>query len=234
MIPLDVPITLGRDEARRQLEAELAKPDYLNPQSSLNDWLSRFLDWLTDGSQTAADQGDARWLIIVVAVVVLAALVAVVWIAGPLRRDRRIKPQGMFDDAGLTAADLRDEATRLGGDGQWTQATIQRFRALIRALGERGVIEENQGMTAHEAAGRARVRLPSFGDALDDAARVFDELAYGDRTGTKAQYDRMTALDQQAQKARPLVAPQEAALSSDAQPGSRVTTDVPPAGAPRA
>lgn len=130
----------------------------------------------------------------------------------------------MFAGVDATATQLRAEAARLGQTGAWTQAVIQLFRALIRSLGERGVIDESPGMTAHEAAGRGGERLPAFRAALDDAASTFDGLAYGTWTGTRAQYERLVELDAQVARARPVLGG-DAAAEPGWVPGTRVTTD---------
>jgi len=224
MIPFEIPITLGRDEAQRQLQAELSKPEYLDAQNVLNDWWRRLFDWLAGGAATG--QPSLPVVPLIVAVIVILALVALILLAGPLRHDTQAKTDGdMFAGLDTTAGELRDEAVRLGSSGQWTQATIQRFRALIRSLGERGVIEESAGMTAHEAAGRAGERLPALSDSLGRAAAVFDALAYGTRTGTKRQYDEMTALDEDVARARPVLATADEPLEPETATGTRVTTD---------
>jgi len=203
MIPLDAPIAVGAEEAQRQLQTELAKPEYADVQYWWSDLWQRLWDWLNNlpTHSTANPQ-----MLVVVAVVVVAVLAGVVLLAGPLRNDRRVVAAAMFADDAATADQLRDDAARLGQQGQWTQATIQRFRALVRALAQRTVIDESPGMTAHEAVERARDKLPDYAVALGRAADVFDGLAYGHRTGTREHYEQMTALDEDIQRARPVLA----------------------------
>ena len=224
MIPFEIPITLGRDEAQRQLRAELSKPEYVDVQNMANDWWQRLMDWLMGGPGNG-NAPSVPVVPLIVAILVIAALVALVLLAGPLRRDPRAHAdEDMFAGIDATADDLRDEAKRLGDAGQWRQAVIQRFRALIRSLGERGVIDESPGMTAREAAARAGERLPALRDSLGHAAEVFDGLAYGTRTGARQQYDEMAALDEGLARSRPVLMA-AAAPGPETPPGTRVTSD---------
>ena len=218
------PITLSRDEARRQLEQELAKAEYLDPGGWLTNWWRRALDAVLSLPDELGDYPASQLGTIIVAAIVVAVLVVVVIVAGPLRRDRRVHENSMFDGEEHTAAELRDEAGRLGDVGEWTQATIQRFRALIRDLGERAVIDESPGMTAHEAVARTNVRLPDFAAALGEAADVFDGLAYGRRAAVRVQYEQMAALDESVRRARPAPLATTAPAPEEASPeGTRVS-----------
>ena len=53
---------------------------------------------------------------------------------------------------------------------------------MIRSLEERTVLAAQPGRTAVEAAAGAGVALPELREALSGAARLFDDVRYGDRT----------------------------------------------------
>jgi hypothetical protein len=191
MRPLS-PLTPGADEARRLLADELARPEYLDPGNWLRDELQRLLEWITRGPDSHSGLSDPQVVAIVLGVVVLAGVV--VWaLMGPVRSARRRPPVPVIGEEGRTAAGL----------GEWGPATLQLYRALVRGLGERGVIDENPGLTAHEAAGRAGERLPALAGDLVAAADTFDRLAYGDRPGSRQQYDAVAALLAAAAAVRP-------------------------------
>ena len=233
MIPLEVPVQLGRDEARRQAEAELAKGEYLDVQDAASDWWNRLIDWLTNIPSELDDLPSSQLGAVIVAVVVAVVLATVVILAGPLRGDRRIGEHAFLDDEERTAAQLRDEAVRLGQANEWTQAAIQRFRALVRGLSERGVIDETPGMTAREAVARTDGRLPGHAAALAGAATLFDGLAYGRRTATRVQYEQLVALDESVQQARPTAPAHEPADGEPLSPeGTRVSVAATDGGRP--
>jgi hypothetical protein len=196
------PLTPSADEARRQLQDELARPEYLDPRGWLRRLWDRLWDWL-------GDLGEATWstsdtvALIVTGLVLAGIIVLVLRIAGPVRQERRARRQGVLAGEDRTAAELRAAAAELAGEGAWAEAILQRFRAIVRGLSERVIIHETPGMTAHEAVLQAADRLPGLLPALAEAADTFDALAYGGRTGTREQYETMAALDDQVQATRP-------------------------------
>jgi hypothetical protein len=196
------PLTPGADEARQQLSDELSKPVYTDLRNWLSDQFERFFDWLTGDQQSTNALSSGQLTAIVVTVVLLAA-VAVWTFLGPVRTERRRNQTAVLADEERTAQQLRDDAARLAAADEWGQATIQLFRALVASLGERRVIEDTTGLTAHEAAEQAGVRLPGLASGLTEGARVFDGLAYGRRPGSRQQYEAMLALDVALSQARP-------------------------------
>lgn len=196
------PLTPSADEARRMLAGELSKPIYADARNWLWDQLNKLLDWLQntpDPSTTPVSGGTGLWIGFGIA----AVLAVVIWaLMGPLRAERRTRPQ-LFGDEELTATDLRGRASELAAASQWGPALIELFRAMIRSLSERAIIEEFAGMTADEASALAAVRLPELAGRLTQAANDFDAIAYGDQPGTLAQYQRLVELDAEVAQTRP-------------------------------
>lgn len=196
------PLTPDADQARRLLENELAKPEYRDPGNWIRDQLQRLLDWLTSGPDNVTTMSDGQLAALIIGAVILAG--ALIWLVmGPLRADRRRKPGAVLDDEERSAADLLQDARLLAGSDDWSQATLQAYRAMVRSLAERAIIDESPGMTAHEAATRAAPRLPSLASALANGADVFDALAYGHRPGSRSQYETMLALHDQVAATSP-------------------------------
>jgi hypothetical protein len=67
------------------------------------------------------------------------------------------------------------------------------------------------GRTASELAAEAALALPGSGPGLREAARLFDDVRYGGRSGTLAGYQRVADLDTSLAAAR---APSVAAVST--------------------
>jgi hypothetical protein len=200
------PLTPDADEARRLLESELSKPEYFDTQNWIADQFDRLVDWLTGGPGTVTTMTDGQLAALIVGVLALAGLA--VWaFMGPLRGDVRHRTDAVLAGEDRTAADLRADAGRLAASDEWGRATLQVYRAIVRSLSERAIIEETTGMTAHEAATRAIPRLPGLTARLIAAAEVFDALAYGNRPGSRAQYEALLALDSEAAAAQPRVLP---------------------------
>jgi hypothetical protein len=204
------PLTPSAEEARRLLSEELSKPIYTDVQNWLWDQLEKLLEWLNnapDPNTTPLSGGQGLWIGFG-----LAAVVAVVvWaLMGPLRTERRRRPE-LFGDEELSSSDLRATASELAASGQWGPAVIELFRAMIRSLSERAIIEEFPGMTADEAGALAAVRLPDLAAGFTQAANGFDAIAYGHQDGSAEQYEQLAALDAEAAQTRPaaLTAPIE-------------------------
>jgi len=178
---LGVPVDPDAETARGWVRDELAKAIY-HQQPSL---IERLWSWLTVqlarflASLSGADTRSAG-LVIVVALVVVA--VTALLVAGPVRRNRaaRRASAGVFDDDTRSAAQLLQSADRHASDGHWGPAVLDRFRAMLRTLEDRTVLEPRPGRTADEGARDAGERLPGCAVELVAAARLFDDVCYGD------------------------------------------------------
>ncbi|MDR2722387.1 MAG: DUF4129 domain-containing protein [Cellulomonadaceae bacterium] len=199
----DPPVEPTREEARRWLLEELARPEYSTSPSLLErglDWLGGLFDRVGDA---AAPPGQAiAWTLLAVAVVVAVAFL----VAGPVRlaRIQQRKPALVDDDDTRTAADLRAAADAAALRGEWTQAVAERFRAIIRALEERVIIDNMPGRTAQESAQVAADALPSLAARMHDAAGLFDAVIYGHLPAHADDDADLRSLDQAASAARPL------------------------------
>ncbi|MDR3202512.1 MAG: DUF4129 domain-containing protein [Bifidobacteriaceae bacterium] len=204
-LPLNVPVTPGADEARRLVSEELSQPGYRTSRSLL----SRFLEWLAN-LLTAGPAGlSVSWPALLVLLGVTAAAVALALVlAGPLRRRARAAgaQRGVLAGETRGAAELRAAAAASARAGEWSEAALTRFRAVARALEERGVLAEAPGRTADEIADRAGALLGSVSAALRDGAALFDALAYGGRRGLARHYETMERLDAAVAAARPVAA----------------------------
>lgn len=198
------PLTPDADDARRQLADELSKPIYADVQNWLMEQFRKLMEWLV-GNPTSSNSLTSGQLTAITITVVAIALVAVWAVMGPVRADRR-RRSAVFADEERSAADLREEAERLAAADNWAGATMGVFRAMVRSLSERAIVEEFPGMTAHEAVGLAVRRLPALAVDLARAADVFDALAYGRRAGSPEQYRAMLALDAEVGRSRPTLA----------------------------
>ncbi|GHF77202.1 hypothetical protein FHX82_005944 [Amycolatopsis bartoniae] len=206
ILPLrvDVPVTIDRDSAQRAAEAELSGPEYHVNDPGLVDrvlrWLAERLADLFHAASTAVPGGPLG-LLVLLAVLVLIAVVVRLRV-GKLARTTRV-PGLVFEDTTRTAADYRQAAEQAAAAGDFAAAVRERFRALVRGLEERGVLEALSGRTVDEAARDAGARLPASRDALIAAARLFDDVHYGDRPAGADDYRRLAALDEQVQRERP-------------------------------
>src|SRR5690606_13734960 len=127
-------------------------------------------------------------------------------VAGPVRRARlaRRAPVAVLGDDVRSAAELRAAADALAAQGRWSEAVLDRFRAMTRSLEDRTILADRPGRTARQAADLADVRLPSCAADLADAARLFDAVCYGDVAADRDDDARLRELDARLVATRPL------------------------------
>ena len=167
----DIPILIGRDEARRRAEQELAKAKY---GSATPDWLTRALDRASAlaerfiellarlaGGPDGAGSG-INWGFLIAVGLLLAALVIVVWRVGLPRWRRRSAAGAVEADPTVQPTDYRARAESLAVAGDWRGAVRDRFRALVRELETRTILDVRPARTALETAVGAGRHLPEL------------------------------------------------------------------------
>jgi len=187
---------LTREGARAAARDELAKPEYQVGKPSL---LDRLLN------RVVAELGELLSDVVRLVPgglggVALAGLFVVVLVVflrlglGPLGlrdalTDRRRGARSR------SAEDYRREAVELAASGAWSEAVRARFRAIVRELEQRGVLDPRPGRTAGEIAREAAVAVPALARPITEAAGVFDLAWYGDSPATAEQYELVSRAD---------------------------------------
>lgn len=199
------------EEARRWAEDELSRSVY-DQEPTL---LERAWQWFVDllDSIFATDIPAPPNLVPVIVVLGAAALLAVViYLAGPLRSRRRAgqASHAVFDDPHATSTDLTEAADAAAARGDWSLAVLMRFRAIIRSLDERAIVEDRPGITAHEASTAAAAALPGCAAGLHWAGRLFDDVRYGDVRPGRDEDAQLRELAGQVERSR-VAAPAAAA-----------------------
>jgi len=201
------PITIPRDPAREAARRELSKRMYHeNDPSLLERALNAFWNWVDRlfTSAASATPGGAFGLV-VIALAVIAVLAALWWRLGTPRREP-VSSATLFDDRPRSAAEHRAAADAHAAQGHWSQAVQERMRAIVRSLEERALLEPRPGRTADEAAAEAARPLPAHTDRLRTAARDFDDVTYGGRSAGEGTYRRLTELDRDLERTKPVLA----------------------------
>ncbi|WP_329367671.1 DUF4129 domain-containing protein [Streptomyces sp. NBC_01483] len=200
------PVTIPRDPAREAAKRELSKRIYHeNDPSPVQRALNAFWDWVDKlfGAASTATPGGALGLVVIV-VAVLAVVAALWWRLGTPHRTPT-SSAALFDDRPRSAAEHRAAAEAHAAQGHWNQAVQERMRAVVRSLEERALLDPRPGRTADEAAAEAGRTLPSHTDRLRAAARDFDEVTYGGRAAGSDTYQRLTELDRDIERTKPVL-----------------------------
>lgn len=196
---MGAPIEIGSDEARRRAEEELAKAKYQDMPDWLADLLQRLqdlLEGLARGPAGPSGLGGSNWVLLIVVVVILAALVVIVWKVGLPRWRPKTVDAEVETDPDVEPADYRAAAERAAAAQDWTEAIRHRFRALVRELEHRTILEPRPGRTALEAAGRAAAMMPSVEPDLHRAALGFNDVMYGQIRADRDRYQAMVAAEE--------------------------------------
>ncbi len=194
----DVPLTPDRSTAREWLQEELADPAY-TPGPGVLDRIRALL------GELGVSPSAVLWLLL--AVIVLLVVVGVLRFTGLPRCRARRRVRAASPDVGpgpLSAADLRARAERAAAEHRFEPAVLDRFRAIVRSLEERALLEPRPGRTAAESAREAAALLPDRGEELAVAARMFDDVCYGGRGGTPEGYAVLSGIDTRVGAARPV------------------------------
>jgi hypothetical protein len=201
-----VPVTVERDPAREAAREELLRPEYHRHDPSL---LQRFYNWISDQLGHLLDQlgGGSGGMTGLIVFLVLFALIgaALWWRLGRPGRAATTAGALFAADGPRSAAEHRNAAQRHAAAAEWSAAVREQMRALIRSLEERTLLNPRPGRTADEAAREAGRQLPEHAAALADAARLFDDIAFGDRTADQTAYQRLVDLDERLRGTRPLL-----------------------------
>lgn len=218
---LDIPVDIDRDAAREAAHAELSKHIYDEARPPLAIRVIRWLvTWFTDLLDRVAAATPGGWYGVVLLLGVLGiAAYAVMQRTGVVRRAAASR-EPLFNLMARSAAEHRRVADAAAATGDWQTAVQERFRAVIRTLEERGLIEDRAGRTADEAAAAGGAVLPASADALARSARTFDSIAYGGRPASASQDEQLRSLDAAVRTARPFAG--RRALSASGPPGAQV------------
>ncbi|WP_394621027.1 DUF4129 domain-containing protein [Lentzea sp. JNUCC 0626] len=190
----DVPVDLGRDEAREAALRELSDPAYVsgdpNPLQRALDWILERLGALFAG---AGGMSGITAITIIVAVVVLIVIIIRLRTG---RTGRALRKNGeVFGTAVLSAAEHRAAAEKAAASGDFAEAVRERFRAVVRELEQRGVLDARAGRTVDEVAHEAGRALPALAGDLRGAAVQFDDVWYGGRPATAEGYHQLVTVD---------------------------------------
>src|SRR6266568_466809 len=194
---------IGLRAARELARRELFKPIYHRGTTLTQRILGAIGRWLARLFDAASGAVPGGWwaLVGLAALAVIAVAAVAAWI-GPVSARHRRPAGGPLPGTAVAARDLRMRAERLAAAGDFTGAVIERVRAIAAELDERGALPPRASRTADELAAEAALALPAEAAELASAARLFDDVRYGDRAGSAAGYRRIRDLDGRIQAAR--------------------------------
>jgi hypothetical protein len=195
---LDPPIDIGREEAARAARDELSKRIYHQDEPGV---VSRALQWISEQimrllAEIASHSPGGYWGVVAIALLIVLAVIVIRWRVGKLARSRARADAVVFEGRARTAAEHRSDAEAAALRGDFVTAVRERFRAIVRDLEHRTLIDERPGRTADEVAVEIATVAPDVAESMRAAARVFDEVCYGNRPGTEYAYGVVKQADE--------------------------------------
>jgi len=181
---------LGRRAGQRIARRELAEVSF---------W-QRIVQWLARLAAGRYVPGGWFGLIALAVLAVLVITVVIFWVRPG--RARRMAALSVLSGETLTARDYRRAAERLAAARDYAAAIVEGVRAIAAELTERDVLPPRPGRTADELAVEAGAELPGLAGDLRTVARLFDDIRYGDKEGSRAGYELVRRVDSDVQAAR--------------------------------
>jgi hypothetical protein len=197
LLRLDAPVVVSSDQARQMAQHELSKSQY-------HKMTIPSVGASPPPQQQPSSSGHLGTILLVIlaaVVLVIAVIVVLRWLGRPRSEKKPKKASKESAAAALTAQFLvgaakHRRAAQLAAEaGDWAEAIRERFRAVIAALDERGLLPERPDRTADEAARDAGALLPAHAAVLAAAARAFDDVEYGEYVGTAEGYRLISDVD---------------------------------------
>jgi Domain of unknown function (DUF4129) len=186
---------IGRQAAQRLARAELSKRIYHRHPPLLRQIEDAISRWLGRVFREANAAPGGWWGVVALLALLVVVIAVILYRIGPVARTRRRAPEPVRGPHARTASDLRDSAAALAAAGDYSGAVCETVRAIAAELDERMVLPPQAGRTADEFAAEAGQALPRHATELNAAARLFDEIRYGYRTGSRQGYERLRELD---------------------------------------
>lgn len=180
------------DAVQSQVLEELARPEYNQPGNPLTWIVYSVLERIAG----LFNLGDGEFPVATVVLVIFALLIVtmiVVVFLNPIRIRQR-KSVSVLDGEDITLSDSRARARSAAASEQWSEAVVWAYRTLALVLDQHQILVLSPGLTAQEVAAQAAQAYPAHSNAFTAAARIFDDVRYGDVTPTQEHYLHIDAL----------------------------------------
>jgi len=200
------PLEPSRDEAQELLREELADPEYQRAFTGpLRDAIDAVLAWLGERALSIGGVEIPYGPLVLVVLLAAAILLCILLVRPRLQRAGGVADELLNAETGLSAEDLRARASAHGGAERFGDAYRPLFRAVVRSAEERGLLSEQAGRTASEAARAVGRLFPREAEALHRCGELFNLSHYGGRALSVQDVDQLRQLEETLRRAEPNV-----------------------------
>lgn len=199
------PIDIARGPAADAAREELTKHIYTREEPGA---IWRALSWLRERfAELLGVIGDSvpagRWALLILPILIIIVIAIIRWRVGSVAGGRAAVGPVFFGPE-RTAVEHRANADAAAARKDFATACRERFRALVKDLEERTILDPRPGRTADETAREIAALSAEAAAPVATAARVFDEIHYGGRTPTAAADGLIRDADDAARRVRGL------------------------------
>jgi hypothetical protein len=160
------------------------------------------LERISGAIDTAVDVTPGGLPVLLLVVLVVVALLVLLRVGlGPVALRDKLTDRRRGARA-RTPDEYREEADGHAAAGDFKEAVRARFRAIIRELEVRAVLDPRAGRTAGEIAREGGAAVPAVAPDLNTVAATFDLVWYGRHEATLADYATIRDADQRIRGAR--------------------------------
>lgn len=196
LLPTEIPVAPGADEARRWAQEELAGQVYQDAKPGWPEQIFALLRKALGELLNKIGVAEPNIGLAVLVGLLLLAILVVVLVVRPRLNRRKTGPASVFaENAVLTSDQHRALARTAALSGDFGTAVSEAFRAMVRTAEERDVSLPALGRTATEITEELARAFPSHSRKLTRSADMFNAVRYGKLPPTAAMYEEMLAID---------------------------------------
>lgn len=182
--PLPVPEPTPAEASERATEI-LSRPEYQPPPESIpqkiTNWVSEKIGAVIEKLVSGDNSSVIGWIVILIVLGLVGLMVwRVVRATSPTAKAEASSGVAFEVVERRTSAQWRSEAERLEAEGNWKDALLCRYRALVGDLVERGVLGAIPGRTTGEYRTDLAGSAPTVAGDFSGASDLFDDAWYGD------------------------------------------------------
>ncbi len=180
----DLEVAATAEEIRQKADDILARPEYQEAKPSL---VERAFNWIVEKFSEALDGlagslpggSVVGWFVVAIVLVGLGYMVWKVYPRGSMRRARdTAEPVIAQSERRISRAVWLERAAAAEAAGEWREATMARYRALVAGLIDRDELDDAPGTTTGEYT-RSFAGGEQRSSAFRSVTRRFEDIWYG-------------------------------------------------------
>lgn len=202
-----LPLEPTRDEAQETLREELSDPEYQRELSGpLRDAFEAVVNWISERAVTVGGVEIPYGPILLLVLLAAAILLCILLVRPRLQASGRATDELLDAETGISADDLRVRAGIHAEAGKLDEAFRDLFRSIVRSAEEHGILSEQAGRTATEAASAVAGVFPEHAREVRRSGELFNLSHYGGRRLSAEDYEQLRSVEETLRTSEPSAA----------------------------